>query len=271
MAEANLLGLVAAVALPLAYAQGVRTGCRLAPALFGAVAGYFAVAVLLASLPVMGVAARLALATTVILAASGLGGRIADPSLIRRTSKLTPSRAFVFRSAVPTIYVLLVAVVQAVAGPSWAGLVSTFPSMSLVVLAVTHLEVGPFEAGRIARFLPLGNLSTLAFLAAFCWVCPVVGLAGGLLAGYVAAVSMLLVIETLTSPIRFPRAVAMPVSHRIAGLRHSGTPWGFATTPALAGTRFCVHTRLAQRRSGGRRSHLAHRGGFSPWVETLGW
>ena len=37
MAEANLLGLVAAVALPLAYAQAVRLGCRLGPALLGAV------------------------------------------------------------------------------------------------------------------------------------------------------------------------------------------------------------------------------------------
>ncbi len=77
---------------------------------------------------------------------------------------------------IPTFYVLVVGVVQTVSGPSTAGLVSTFPSMSLVVLAVTHLEAGAAEASRIARFLPAGNLSTLAFLAAFCWGNPVMGL-----------------------------------------------------------------------------------------------
>jgi hypothetical protein len=271
MAEANLLGLVAAVALPLAYAQAVRSGCRLGPALLGAVAGYFAVAVLLASLPVLGVAPRLGLATTVILAASALGGRIADPPEARRTSTPSPSRALVLRSLIPTIYVLVVAAVQTVASPSQAGLVTTFPSMSLVVLAVTHLEVGPSEASRIARFLPLGNLSTLAFLAAFRWVCPLIGLGGGLVAGYVAAVLMLLVIEKGISRIGIAHSAATAIPQRILALRPSGTAWGFATNPALTPTRLYAYTRLAPRRSGRGRLHLAHRGGFSPWVETLGW
>jgi len=143
--------------------------------------------------------------------------------------------------------------------------------MTLVVLAVTHLEAGPGEASRIARFLPLGNLSTLAFLAAFCWVCPAIGLGGGLVAGYAAAVLMLLVIEKGISRIRFPRGAAVAVTCRISAPRPSGTPWGFATHPALSPTRLYAHTRLAPRRSGRGRSHLAHRGGFSPWVETLGW
>ena len=43
---------------------------------------------------------------------------------------------------------LVLGVAQRVAGPGWAGLVSTFPSMSLVVLAVTHLRPGqPRRAG----------------------------------------------------------------------------------------------------------------------------
>ncbi|MGO9465022.1 MAG: hypothetical protein ACLQIB_04530 [Isosphaeraceae bacterium] len=271
MGEANLLGLVAAVALPLAYAQAVALGCRLAPALLGAVAGYFAVAVLLAALPVLGVAARLSLAATVILAASALGRRIADPPASRRRSTPSPSRAWVFRSVIPTLYVLAAAAAQTVAGPSRAGLVTTFPSMSLVVLAVTHLEAGPSEASRIARFLPFGNLSTLAFLAAFCWVCPAIGLGGGLVAGYVAAVLMLVLIEQGISRVRFPRGAALPVARPISALRPSGTAWGFATYPALSATRLYAHTRLAPGRLGRGRLHLAHRGGFSPWVETLGW
>jgi len=275
MAEANLLGLVAAVALPLAYAAAVRRGWRFGMALPVAALGYAAVAVLLGSLPALGIAQRLGLATTVILAASVLGGRITDPPVSGRGAPAlpSPSRVIVLRTAIPTVYALVVSVVQTLAGPSDAGLVSTFPSISLVVLAVTHLEAGAAEASRIARFLPLGNLSTLAFLAAFCWGCPVIGLGGGLAAGYAAAVLMLLLIESGLSRIRFRGSVAMPVSvsRPLSGLRHSGTPWGFAPNPPLTATRLYVYTRLAQGRFGRGRLHHAHRGGFSPWVETLGW
>src|SRR5262249_37645578 len=153
MAEASLLGLVAAVALPLAYASAVRRGWRFGVALPVAALGYVAVAVLLSSLPVLGIAPRLGLALTAILAASVLGGRITDPPArgIGRAMLSSPSRAFILRAAIPAVYVLMLSVVQALAGPTEAGLVSTFPSISLVVLAVTHLEVGPSDASRIAR------------------------------------------------------------------------------------------------------------------------
>jgi hypothetical protein len=287
MAEASLLGLVAAVALPLAYAQAVQLGWRLAPALLGAVLGYVAVAGFLAAMPVPGVAVpvlgvgvggqgvmpRLGLAMAAILIASAFGGRIADPPPGRRQWHPASSRpaALVFRSVIPTTYVLFVAVVQTVAGPSPAGLVSTFPSMSLGVLAVTHLEAGPRDASRIARYLPLGNLSTLAFLAAFCGVCPVIGLFRALALGYAAAVAMLLLVETGIR--RIPRAhgAAVPVSERMARLRPSGAPWGFATHLGLQPTRLHAHYRLPARRSTRGRRHLTHRGGFSPWVETMGW
>ena len=81
------------------------------------------------------------------------------------------------------------------AGPSWAGLVSTFPSLSLVVLIVTYLESGPAEASRIAQVLPSGNTSTLAFLAVFRLVCSEAGVAWGTVAGYGAALGVLIAIQ----------------------------------------------------------------------------
>lgn len=271
MAEANLLGLVAAVALPLAYAQAVRLGCRLALALLGAALGYILVALFLASLPVMEVGPRLGLATTVILLASVLGRRIADPPVKGLRLASSPARALFLRSVIPTLYVLVVAVVHTVAGPRTAGLVSTFPSMSLVVLAVSHLEAGPCEASRIARFLPLGNLSTLAFLAAFCWVCPETGFGRALVAGYAAAIAVLLLIDVASRRIPIPRSDREPVALRIPRLGPSGAPCGFAANPMLLRPRLYGHYRLAPRRSARDRSHFAHRGGFSPWVETLRW
>jgi hypothetical protein len=300
MAEASLLGLVAAVALPLAYAQTVRLGWRLAASLVGAVLGYVAVAGFLAAMPAamhvlvavgapvlgaeaampvfaMPLAMRLGLATGVILIAAALGGRIADPPPVRRLWSGARSRpaALVFRSVVPTFYVLLVAVVQTLAGPSTAGLISTFPSMSLGVLAVTHLEVGPRDASRIARHLPLGNLSTLAFLAAFCGVCPVIGLFRALALGYAAAAATLLFIEMGMeigkTPLPRGAALPSPSSRRMALLGPSGAPWGFAGHLPLPTTRLYAHYRLPARRSTRSRRHLAHRGGFSPLVETMAW
>jgi hypothetical protein len=270
MAEANLLGLVAAVVLPLAYAQAVRLRCRLAPALVGAALGYVAMAGVLASLPVLGVTPRLLLATAVILASSALASRIADPPARGTHLASSSSRALVFRSVVPTIYVLLVVAVQTVAGPSAAGLASAFPSMSLVLLAVTHLEVGPCEASRIARYLPLGNLSTLAFLAAFCWADPVVGLFRALVVGYGVAVLMLLFIDMGTSKRPVAGAIAVPGRPQITR-PSSGMAWGFATNAGFGCPRLHAYNRLAPRRGGRGRSHLVHRGGFSPWVETLSW
>ena len=99
------------------------------------------------------------------------------------------------RTAIPAVYVLVLGIAEHMAGPGWAGLMSTFPSMSLVVLVVTHLEAGPAEASRIAKVLPAGNTSTLAFLAAFRLASPGIGLAGGTIVGYAAALAALLVIE----------------------------------------------------------------------------
>ena len=191
MAESSLLGLVAAVALPLAYAQAVRLGWRLPAALAAAVAGYLVVASALGCLPAVGVLPRLGIALVRHPVRLLLGGRLPIPKSDRAGASLSPFQAMAVRTAIPAIYVLVLGIVQRMAGPGWAGLVSTFPSMSLVVLAVTHLEAGPAEASRIAKVLPAGNSSTLAFLAAFQLASTAIGLAGGTIAGYAAAVAAL--------------------------------------------------------------------------------
>ena len=168
MAGSSLLGLAAAVALPLAYAQAVRLGWRLPGALAAAVTGYLVVASTLGCLPAPGIASSPRHRAFRHRVGRLLGAAPADPggesrrgravATGRRWACARPSRRSMSWCSGSS---------SAIAGPGWAGLVSTFPSMSLVVLAVTHLEAGPAEASRIARVLPLGNTSTLAFLAAF--------------------------------------------------------------------------------------------------------
>ena len=97
MAEASLLGLVAAVALPLAYAQAVRRGWRLPGAIGAAIAAYFIVASGLGSLHQGGPWVCLGIALGAILLTSVLVARIEVPSRIGR--RFRPIVAMVGRGA----------------------------------------------------------------------------------------------------------------------------------------------------------------------------
>jgi hypothetical protein len=155
-----------------------------------------------------------------------------------------------------------------VAGPAWAGLVSTFPSMSLVVLAVTHLEAGPAEACRIAKVLPAGNSSTLAFLATFHLASTKIGLAGGMFAGYAAAVTSLILIERHDRILGFLRQSTDHV-REIWGSQIAR--WRLVIEAKCPRTVFAsdAHFPPAPRYLVHKRSR--HRGRFAPRVETLAW
>jgi hypothetical protein len=200
MAEASLLGLVGAVSLPLAYAQAVRLGWPLAGALAGAVAGYLVVASSMGFLQPLGAVECLALSLGALALAAHLAGRISPPRA-NPARRQSGSRTLVVRTTIPAAYVALVGIVSSRASPSWAGLLGMFPSMSLVLLAVTHLEEGPAEASQIARTLPPANLSTVVFLAAFRFGCPPLGLGWATLCGYIAALTNLAAIELVAQRI----------------------------------------------------------------------
>jgi hypothetical protein len=205
MADSSLLGLIAAVALPLAYAGAVRRGWCLASALGAAIAGYVLVASSLGFVHPSESAQRLVLSFGSILAASLAAYRIGPPVEVGPRSAPSGRWIPVLRTIIPVLYVVTVGIVTGVASPRWAGLVSTFPSMSTVVLAVTHLEEGAAPASRIARALPPANLSTAAFLAAFRFGCPSLGITGGVLCGYLAALINLAAIETIPRSIHLRR------------------------------------------------------------------
>ena len=187
MAESSLLGLVAAVSLPLAYAEAVRQRWRLPVAIAAAVAAYLALASGLGSFHPGGACESLGFSLFAIVIASYRAGRIAISNVTRVGFVPSARWSGLVRTVVPTIYVLLVGIAGETASPSWAGLISTFPSMSMVLLIVTHLEEGPAEASRIARALPMANLSTAAFLGTFRFLCPILGLGWGMIFGYILA------------------------------------------------------------------------------------
>ena len=174
MAESGLLGLVAAVSLPLAFIGSVRLGWPLWGAIAASVGGYRGCG----DRPGLPAGDRRAAegqsrgggACSAQPCGYGAGSASADGD-DRPKVPLSRLRTMFLRTATPVLYLIVLGIAQQLAGPSWAGLVSTFPSLSLVVLIVTYLESGPAEASRIAQVLPSGNTSTLAFLAVFRLVC----------------------------------------------------------------------------------------------------
>lgn len=197
MAEASLSGLIAAVALPLVFAQALALGRRLAWSVAAAVLGYLAVAWGSALMPDPGPAGRIMIATLSVLAACRCAERIAISDGERTTIGLSPSRCLLLRTAVPAACLVAITGLREVIGIHGAGLVSTFPGMTLAVLVVTYLESSPAEAGRMAKSLPSANLGMIAFIGAFRFGCPAVGLGWGTACGYVLAALTLLVVGGL--------------------------------------------------------------------------
>jgi hypothetical protein len=268
MAESSLLGLAAAVALPLAYAQTVRMGWRLPVALAAAVTGYLVVASTLGCVPAVGVLPRFGIALFAILSGSYWARRLPIAQGSRAVTSLSTFQMMAARTAIPATYVLILGIAERVAGPSWAGLMSTFPSMSLVVLAVTHLEAGPAEASRIAKALPAGNTSTLAFLAAFRLASTGIGLAGGTLFGYAAALAALLIIEENDQGLGFIR-LNTDTARQIGRARVI-----LLRTTIQAGLRLAVFASELHPQAASRyhfRRMPRHRGRFAPRVETVAW
>jgi hypothetical protein len=259
MADASLLGLVAAVALPVAYAQAVRNSWPLGAALACAVACYATVAFALGSLHPVGSCACLVTSSSAIAAASYVAGRIAIRSGLRSSRARSQRLTLLIRTTIPAVYVILVAIAGSAASPSWAGLVSTFPSMSLAILAVTHLEEGPAEASQIARTLPLANLSTVAFLAVFRFASPLAGLGCGTLGGYGAALFNALAIEIAAGHMSKRKRT---MSRKRLPER---LPWRAASRVRRHGLR--AEIRPEPRHFGRRRMALGRR--FAPLLEIL--
>jgi hypothetical protein len=272
MTEASLLGLVAAVALPLAYAHAARCGWPLPAVLVAAVAAYAGVASCLGYLPPIGALERLTIASSALLAAAYWARRIPLPAF-DQTANLVPGsavRTMVLRTVIPALFMFFLAGVEHFAGTGWAGLMSTFPSMSLVVLLVTYVEVGPVPSSRIALVLPAANTSTAAFLAAFRLACPEVGLSCAVVLGYMAALVALVALEGFA---RYSGRFEPAAWGRSLRSRVQNVPWRIPSVAGRPATMLRIHTN----RPAGRESpylirrRMQHRGEFSPLVEALAW
>ncbi len=168
-AEIALLGLVAAVALPLAYAMAVGRGRGVISALLSAVLGYVLTASVLRAAPDLGAVGGLVVALVGVVLGCVLASRLPVATEVVRGEGA--SRSMLLRCVVPALFLLGIRALRSSAGPEWAGLFSTFPAMSLAVLVTIHLEGGPGAVSRMARSMPRGNLGMVAFLIAYRTCC----------------------------------------------------------------------------------------------------
>jgi hypothetical protein len=232
MADAGLLGLAAAVALPAAYAHAAGRGHRMGRSLMAALACYAAVAVGLGGLPEVGTAGRLAIAAAAIVAADRRGRRCSGPAESRAVGG--PGRAALPRALAPAACLMVVTALRDVAGAGWAGLLVPFPAATTTLLVATHTEAGPAAACRMAAAVPRGSLGTLAFLATFRALVLALGPGWAAAGGVAAAVVALLAVEAITGgslPARCGRV------RRGSGSRPARRSRGTARIAAAAGGR----------------------------------
>ncbi len=193
MAETSLLGLVGAVALPLAYARAIgrRWGFPWPPLV--AVGAFLAAASLAGVLAPPGSGSGVPFALMAVLSATALAGRIAIPEASRRVQVALghPARTWAIRTMVPAACLMASLLLGRAFGPGVAGLMSTFPGLTLTVLLLTHLEAGPGAVVRLARTLPPANLGMVAFLGSFHWGIARFGLSGGTGLAYLASIAAL--------------------------------------------------------------------------------
>jgi len=198
MAETGLLGLVGAATLPLAYAVAVAAGWRVPGVVAAAVGSYLAAASAAGLLfpPGSEGGGCLAISALAVLTAATLAGRVAVPEAASRVVLVPRSaaRTWALRTVIPPACLLAAIGVGGALGPGGAGLMSTFPGMTLTILLMTHLEGGSGPATRMARAFPPGNLGMVAFLAVFRFGVPGLGLGWATALGYLAAVATLAIV-----------------------------------------------------------------------------
>jgi hypothetical protein len=266
-AESSLLGLVAAALLPLAYARATRAGSWPLRAPAAAIAGYVATASVLRILRDAGPGPCLVLSVAGVLTACALARRVRVDAGWSRQGAGARRRLhdLALGTAVPATLVVAIKLLGLVGGAHWAGLFTTFPSMSLAVLVVLHLEAGPAAARRMAKAMPPGNLITIGFLAAFRLAGPRLGPGWGTACGYAVASAVLLALEGLVrSP--SPAAPARHARRWVPGFVHAAWHGPFSAR----GGRGKAPLRPSSRRGRSAAGRSPRRRiGFSPRIEQF--
>jgi hypothetical protein len=184
-AGSGLLGLGATVAFAVATACCLSRSRLLVLSVAAGAATYVLAALLVRGTGDWQPVIRLLLALGLIAAGHRIARGLSGEGQSRRP--LSRGWKLFLRTAIPVVCLTAILLLARNAEASWAGLFGTFPCTVLAVLLVTNLEAGPGASVELLRTYPLGNCSTLAFLAAFAHLTPSLGPVAGYGVGYLAA------------------------------------------------------------------------------------
>ncbi|MFH1106756.1 MAG: DUF3147 family protein [Candidatus Micrarchaeota archaeon] len=165
----------------------VRLHGRGLPAAFsGALLAWAAVSVPIAVIGIKDIWLSLVLAAAVYVVAF----RLLEGVRPRRLERMRFSiQEFLLRAGFSGSVVALAVLLAKTLGPLWGGLFSAFPaafSSSTVLLAHRH---GLEFASSVAKAMPLGSMTSVAFAVALYMLVPALGLAAGILGAFACSVA----------------------------------------------------------------------------------
>jgi hypothetical protein len=159
---------------------------------FAGLAGYFVMAATVRMMP-----ANVVLRTCgvlLLLLPSAIAFRKSAPEKIRAKVAVTCSMLMV-RAVFASLVILTVTGLAAFVGPAWSGLLAAFPTVILPSVMILHFNYGGKSVPSFFRDTPLAIPAIIVFSLSVHWTFPHLGLIGGTILSYGAALVYLAVYE----------------------------------------------------------------------------
>jgi hypothetical protein len=99
------------------------------------------------------------------------------------------------RAGLAVLVILTVTGLAAWVGPSWSGLLAAFPTAILPSVVIIHFHYGRESVPALFRDTPLAMLAIVVFSMSVYWTFPFIGVIGGTLLSYGAALIYLAAYE----------------------------------------------------------------------------
>ena len=159
---------------------------------FAGLAGYFITAAIVKLMPAN--AMLRTCSVLLLLLPPAIAFRKSAPEKIREKVTVTCSVLMV-RAVFASLVILTVTGLAATVGPAWSGLLATFPTIILPSVMILHFNYGGKSVPSFFRDTPLAMPAIIVFSLSVHWTFPHVGLIGGTILSYGAALVYLAVYE----------------------------------------------------------------------------
>jgi hypothetical protein len=156
-------------------------------------AGYFIVATAIKFFMPASVAARMTIIILLLLLLA-IVFRRTSPEMVRKKVAITWSM-LAARAGFAALVILTVTGIASWVGPIWSGLLAAFPTAILPSVMILHFHYGKKSVPALFRDTPLAMLAIVVFSASVYWTFPLIGVIGGTLLSYGAALIYLAAYE----------------------------------------------------------------------------